>query len=153
MRQSIAAIALIRREHAGQMQWLAQWNRNWKRYSFVGGHKRSNESFRECVAREVAEELNLVEAIDFRIADGPPSHVEFTAWSESAACDTAYTMELFEVELICDDARQKIEHDDRNRWLAQSEIEQAQCNDGRPVSETMSRLLAASPLFKKEATP
>jgi hypothetical protein len=60
MRQSLASIALIQRN---QRQWLAQWTENWQGYHFVGGHKRPDESFRDCVIR-VAEELLLAEGTD-----------------------------------------------------------------------------------------
>jgi hypothetical protein len=43
MRESTAAVAIIRREHKGQTLWLAQWNGNWQCYHFVGGHKRADE--------------------------------------------------------------------------------------------------------------
>src|SRR5439155_11076042 len=59
MRQSTAAVALIRRQQRGQTVWLAQWNPGWQRYHFVAGHKRPNETFRECAEREIGEELDL----------------------------------------------------------------------------------------------
>jgi molecular chaperone DnaJ len=67
MRQSVAAVALIRRSEAGQALWLAQWNPHWRRYNFVAGHKRPDESFRQCVVRELAEELGLREGADISV--------------------------------------------------------------------------------------
>ena len=61
MRQSIAAFAVIRRDERGQTLWLAQWNPKWGAYHFVGGHKRPEETFRECLVREIGEELHLCE--------------------------------------------------------------------------------------------
>jgi ADP-ribose pyrophosphatase YjhB (NUDIX family) len=63
VRPSLASIALIQRNQHGQRQWLAQWTENWQGYHFVGGHKRPDESFRDCVIR-VAEELLLAEGTD-----------------------------------------------------------------------------------------
>ena len=80
--------------------WLAQWNPKWERYHFVSGHKRANESFRECMIREVGEELNLREDIEFTVAADPLARVEFEAWSESAEVETSYTMELFKVRFL-----------------------------------------------------
>ena len=58
MRQSLAALAIV--EQPGDPpRWLVQWNERWQAYSLVGGHKRDDESFRDCLRREVAEELGL----------------------------------------------------------------------------------------------
>src|SRR5262245_472085 len=99
MRQSIAGLALIRRQQDGRTLWLAQWNPKWQRYNFVSGHKRPDESFRDCVVREVGEELGLSAGTDFHAAAEPLAHLEYTDWSESARQETAYVMELFEVRL------------------------------------------------------
>jgi 8-oxo-dGTP pyrophosphatase MutT (NUDIX family) len=141
MRRSEAAVALIRRIEDGATLWLAQWNAKWGAYHFVSGHKRPEETFRECLEREVAEELGLRADIEFRAAAEPSAHLEFTAYSESAAVETTYTMELFEVELEGDGPRRAIAGDPRNRWLTEAEIGNARAAAGRPVSATMKRLL------------
>src|SRR5205814_72605 len=87
MRQSEAAVALIRREQDGQTVWLAQWNDKWRAYHFVSGHKRSNETFRECLVREVAEELGLKEGANYTAAPMPAAHLEFTAFSQGAGVE------------------------------------------------------------------
>ena len=142
MRQSLAAVALIRREQEGQTVWLAQWNPRWQRYHFVSGHKQPDESFRQCMVRELAEELHVRESIDFRVAAEPLSHLEYTAWSESAQAETAYTMEAFEVELIGEMAQQTVHADPRNRWLTEPEIRGQYCRDGNPASPSMGLILS-----------
>jgi len=141
MRTSIAAAALIREVHPNETRWLAQWNPRWGRYHLVGGHKHPSESFRECLVREIGEELGLFEGVDFVAPQAPAAHLEFTAFSEGCQQQTAYTMELFEVQL-CGTARQKIDAEDKNRWLTEAEIQAGQTADGKPVSATMQMLLA-----------
>ena len=152
MRSSQAALALIRQQQDRQTLWLAQWNRNWQRYNFVGGHKRPEESFRECVVREVSEELGLRPDADFRAAVNPLAQLEYTAWSESARQETQYTMELFEVELLGDGSRQKVNGNPRNRWLTEVEIRGLRCGDGSRVSETMLLLLSKAGLLPTPKT-
>ena len=147
MRESVASIALIQRDHNGRRQWLAQWNKNWRRYSFVGGHKRPDESFRQCVIRETTEELQLAEGIDFFVADERLARLDYTAWSESARQQTHYQMELFAVQLAGETAQRKVDADPRNRWLTEDEIQARRCNSGEPVSETISLLLTKANLF------
>jgi 8-oxo-dGTP pyrophosphatase MutT (NUDIX family) len=143
MRRSEAAVALIRRQQDGQTCWLAQWNAKWQRFHFISGHRRPDETFRACLVREVAEELGLQESRDYVIAAGPPMPLEFTAWSESAQTETAYHMELFEVELTGVEARRTVDADPQNRWLSEPEIRAERGHDGRPISPTMARVLDA----------
>jgi 8-oxo-dGTP pyrophosphatase MutT (NUDIX family) len=141
MRRSEAAVALIRRAQDGQTLWLAQWNDKWQAYHFVSGHKRPDESFRECLVREIAEELQLGLGTDYRISAASPIHLEFTDFSESTQTETRYIMELFNVELGSG-AHPGVEADPANRWLTDAEIHAGQTSDGRPVSATMKRLLS-----------
>jgi 8-oxo-dGTP pyrophosphatase MutT (NUDIX family) len=142
MRLSEAAVALIRREQDGRTSWLAQWNRNWQAYHFVGGHRRPGESFRDCLVREIAEELHLREGNDYNATAGPLARLDYRAFSESARTETRYITELYEVDLT-GDARAIVDGDPRNRWLDEAEIAGERCRDGRPVSATMQRLLDA----------
>jgi len=59
MRESLGALALIRKEAEEGTLWLGRWNRHWRSYSLVGGHKHPQETFGECIIREVGEELGL----------------------------------------------------------------------------------------------
>lgn len=152
MRRSIAAIAVIRlRDEYGQTLWLAQWNKNWNAYAFIGGHKRPDESFRDCMLREVSEELGLTEKADFLVASEPLARLEYTAWSQSAQEDTAYTMELFDVQLT-DTARQKLQTNPANRWLTEDELQTQQTSDKKPVSSTMPLLLRKAGLLTETRT-
>lgn len=141
MRESVGAVALICKEQEDQVLWLAQWNTNWQRYHFVGGHKRPNESFRDCILREVGEELRLTEGVDFTVAVEAKAHLQYVAWSESAGTETSYEMELFEVTLNGASAFEKVDANLNNRWLSEREILSQRCNDGRPVSPTIELLL------------
>ncbi|HEY7422973.1 MAG TPA: NUDIX domain-containing protein [Gemmataceae bacterium] len=150
MRTSVAAFALFRRAaSAGRVEYLAQWNDGWHAFHFVGGHKRDNESFRDCCVREVAEELGLVEERDFRIAAQRRSHLRYIHWSERVKADTAYTIELFDVELLSS-AAAAVESGANNRWLTESDIRAGRCRDGRAVSATMLRILSLAGLTSDE---
>jgi 8-oxo-dGTP pyrophosphatase MutT (NUDIX family) len=141
MRRSVAAAALIRSDENGRTLWLAQWNPRWRGYHLVGGHKRPEETFRECLVREIGEELGLVEDEEFVVAAEPTARLEFTAWSEGAREETSYAMELFAVALR-GPAREKIDAHSANRWLDEGEIRRGRAADGKAVSPTMHRLLA-----------
>ena len=98
--------------------------------------------------REIGEELEIVAGQDFLVADQPLAHLDYTAWSDGARQETHYVMELFEVQLLGEAARQRVESDARNRWLTEQEIHEKRCSDGSPVSETMGLLLEAQGIGK-----
>jgi len=140
MRQSEAAVAVIRLVRDGQTHWLAQWNDKWGAFHFVSGHRRPDETFRECLVREIAEELHLSEGTDYRVWAEAPTHLEFVDFSQSTQTQTRYIMELFNVELS-PGVQTMVERNPANRWLSVAEIEAGQTQDGQPVSATMKRLL------------
>ncbi len=146
MRTSLAALALLRRAAAnGRVEYLGQWNEGWHAFHFVGGHKRDSESFRDCCVREVSEELGLTDGQGFRVAAERRSHLRYIHWSERAKADTAYTVELFDAELL-GAAAQAVESDPNNRWLTEGDIRAGRCGDGRAVSPTMLRILSLAGL-------
>jgi 8-oxo-dGTP pyrophosphatase MutT (NUDIX family) len=140
MRQSEAAVALIRLVRDGQTHWLAQWNDKWGAFHFVSGHRRPDETFRECLVREIAEELHLSDGTDYQVSAERPTHLEFVDFSQSTQTQTRYIMELFSVELN-PGAHPRVESNPANCWLNAAEIEAGQTRDGQPVSATMKRLL------------
>lgn len=142
MRESVASIAIIRRAAAEKVEWLAQWNSIWCSYFFVGGHKRPEESFRDCLLRELAEELALAPP-DCLVAEQPLAIVEYTAWSARAGEPTAYRLALFDVQLAQEGAARRVADDPANRWLAEGEIRALRASDDRPISPTMLRLWSA----------
>ena len=148
MRQSLAAAALIRRERDGKTQWLTQWNKSWKGYYLVGGHKQLDESFRGCMVRELNEELGLTDGQDCRVPLEPRCHLEYVAWSQSAKQETVYVVELFEVELTHCETLPGTGQDRENRWLTEDEIIAGQTADRKPVTPTTHLILSKVGLLR-----
>ena len=151
-RESVGSVALICRRADGKRYWLARWNKNWACYYFVGGHRRDGESYRDCLVREVEEELGLAEGRDYRLGTEPLKHVEYEAWSRSAKARTQYKLDLFPVKTRYNLRVYDVKLRESNevaalnswrdvRWLSEEEIQVQRTSDGAPVSETMSRLL------------
>jgi 8-oxo-dGTP pyrophosphatase MutT (NUDIX family) len=141
-RRSVSSVALISRRDTpgGRTLWLARWNARWNALHFVAGHLEEGESFRECVLREIREELGLGPADQVTVSDEPLAVARFSAWSRSAQERTAYVMALFRVELS-DEARRRVDADPLTCWLTAEQIRARRSADGRPVSATMGRLL------------
>src|SRR6266851_5036953 len=122
MRQSRASAAYIERRLQGRIQWLTHWSNSWHAFHLVGGHKREEETFRECLCREVSEELGLAEGTQFNAGAEPLARLEYTAWSESAQVETAYTLEVYRVELIGDHVEDKVSCSLDNQWVTEDEV-------------------------------
>ena len=146
LRRSEGGLALIEQTVNGRKQWLAQWNQNWGAFFLVGGHRQDGESFRDCVIREIEEELGLA-ASDFRVDSAPAHHLEYRALSGSAGELTDYTLELFETHLTAA-ALDGVRDDPMNKWLTEDEIHQLEAHDGRSISTTVLTLLLAADLSK-----
>jgi hypothetical protein len=150
MRTSVAALALVRRPTAsGGVEYLARWDERRDAFHFVGGHKGADESFRACCVREAEKGLGLTDGQHFRVAAGPLAHLEYVAFSRGSAAETAYTVELFEVDLLGDAAR-TVAADPANRWLSEADVRACRCRDGQAVSDRMLRLLALAGLTPGE---
>ncbi|MDB5387951.1 MAG: hypothetical protein JWM11_3597 [Planctomycetaceae bacterium] len=135
LRKSEGGIALIERTVNGEQQWLAQWNDNWNAFFFVGGHREPNESFRDCVIREVCEELD-VQPADFTVADTSIKRLEYIATSRGAEVPTAYTMEPFATQLA-PAIELAIDSNSKNAWLTEQDVRSLTAGGVRPISVTM----------------
>lgn len=108
----------------------------------MGGHRHEDETFRECLVREILEELHLMEWTHYRVLPPEPlSHLEYSAWSESAQQETHYSMEVYSVALEEETPYRHLITERPIRWLTRDEIEGGAGATGKPVSETMKRIL------------
>ena len=145
LRESEGGIALITRQVNGTRQWLAQWNDGWGSFFFVGGKREVGETFRQCVSREIEEELGLREA-QCPVASHPAHQLKYRAISGGAGVLTNYTMELFYAKPM-PAALEHIASNPMNRWLTDEEIQRLEAYDARPISVTMRTLLELAGLL------
>lgn len=140
---SEGGLALIERTVGDRRERLVRWNDNWGAFFLVGGHRLGSETFRECVVREVGEELGLTPA-ECPVAATPTHRRQYRAVSGSTGQLTAYTMEVF-AAVPTDAARARIENASAGAppvaWVSDDEIRDLETNDGRPISPTVGLLV------------
>jgi ADP-ribose pyrophosphatase YjhB (NUDIX family) len=126
----------------GRAWWLGRWNRRWCQFSAVGGHKRPGETYRECLHRELLEELGIEPERNCAVSDPALAHWEFVAFSMGQLEWTAYSIELLGVQLLSKSIIQHVTAGPFNRWLNEDEIALGEARDGLPVSELMRLVLS-----------
>lgn len=147
LRKSEGGIAIIRgKDHNGHDAWLAQWNEGWESFALLGGQREGDETFRQCVEREVIEELEIPGGEAAGFAVGAEMPLDYVAWSRRAGEYTAYTTRVFPVtlsprRLAASNVAEKKLH---LHWLTEAEIRKQETTDGRRVSETVEVLLTMS---------
>ena len=139
-------MALIRRIRGEESLWLTRWNEKWAAFHLVGGHRHVGESFRDCMIRELHEELGLRVRIGSDSGCEPPTRLVYSARSASAGVVTRYTVALFRIDPGELDGR-ALESRAEVRWLSEGEIRRGRCDDGRPVSPTTDFLLTKAGLL------
>ncbi len=156
MRESLAGLAWIERRVGDESQWLVLWNERWQQYALVGGHLEADESLRECVLREVEEELRLTRGQDFQVSEQALVQLDYEAFSESVQEQTRYRHVVFSLTLTTD-AQDRIESQPGVRWVTDGEIERRATTDGLPIAEQVERAwreiqklsLSAQPLMRR----
>jgi ADP-ribose pyrophosphatase YjhB (NUDIX family) len=132
---SEGALALVTR---GDKR-LVLWNENWGAFFLVGGHKRPNETFRECAAREIGEELGL-QPSDYTLGAHPVRH-EYRAVSGRTGVLTEYALEVFDTTLT-PAALARLDSAPRTAWVTDAEIRELETHSGQPISPTVSIVLS-----------
>jgi 8-oxo-dGTP pyrophosphatase MutT (NUDIX family) len=140
MRTSRASLAYICRRWNNQTQVLTQWSQSWRAFSLIGGHKLPRESYRDCLVREIAEELGLDAQRDYYAAARHVACLEFIAWSQSARLMTAYKLVIYSIGLLRSNVYTHVANDPNNRWLFRDEILEGATKDGCQISPTVNRV-------------
>lgn len=140
MRVSEAALALITRLNLkGDAEYLTQWNDNWQAYSLIGGHREPGESFRDCCAREVIEELECI-TDDLKVSLSPYVTLRFHEYSRAAKCHTDYQWQVF-IVVISDIVINRLPVS--CCWVTRDLIRARNADDGRPIADQVARILKA----------
>jgi hypothetical protein len=135
------ASGMIPKLESDSTLWLGRWSERQAALDFVRGRRLGEESFRECVDREVGWELGLRRDRDYLVANMAQLNLEFPAVLPGDSEPSHVAVAFYVVNLYGKAAWRQVESDPANRWLSGRELHQGRGRDGRPVSPLLSFLL------------
>lgn len=139
MNQFAGSIALIRHPEYLEDQWLAYWEEGRKRYDFVTAERLDNESFRDCLDREVAWVLDIRRGKDYIISSQARLHLDLPIDSEIAGA--FFVTEFYIVDLYGKSGFASVELNKQLRWLTSEEVLSGRTVDGGLLNPALVALL------------
>jgi hypothetical protein len=140
MRRYFRSLALIPRVNEERSSWFCQWNQVDGWFDFVTGERLDNESFRDCIDREVSNTLGLGPK-DYLVANMAQLNLEFAAVLPGEAEASHVSVAFFIVNPYGKTSRQMLESHPGGRWLTGGELLEGKTTDGIPVSPVVTYLL------------
>lgn len=150
MQHITGSIALLRHPEQLENLWLAHWDARRNHFDFVTAERLDNESFRDCLDREIAWILNLRRGKDYIISSQARLHLDLP--TESADDDTVLGVEFYITDLYGRASREMIELNNQTRWLTGSEVLSGNTSDGEPVNPSLVTLLLQADVIARHTT-
>ena len=141
MIQSPTAIALFRHPEELENLWLVHWNQRAEHFDFVTASRLDNESFRECLDREIAWTLELRRGKEYIISSQARLHLDVPVESPEPDHQQCLSVEFYIVDLFGKNGRISIENNPNVRWLTSEEVLSGMTVDGLTVSAQLVSLL------------
>ena len=133
------SIALLRHPEHLEGQWLAYWNEGRRQYDFVTAERLANESFRECLDREIAWVLDIRRGKDYIMSSQPRLHLDLPIDKEIAGA--FFVTEFFIVDLYGKSGRASVELNKQRRWFTSDEVLSGRTVDGALLNPALVALL------------
>ena len=142
----VGSIGMIRHPDFPEQKWLGSWNPSAGQFSFVFAEKIGNDTFRECLDREIGWLLPLRRGRDYLISSMARIHLETELITRPGSSD-AFVVELFVVDLYGKQSLASINQADELSWLTVSELIQGKTNEDLPIAPTLVQLLRKGSVF------
>ncbi len=139
MNHFTGSIALLRHPEYLENNWLAYWDARRKHYDFVTAERLDDESFRECLDREIAWVLDIRRGKDYIISSQARLHLDIPVESEDD--DTFFVVEFYIADLYGKSGRASVELNKQLRWLSSDEVLSGRTSDGQLVNSSLVELL------------
>ncbi|MDG2127180.1 MAG: hypothetical protein P8K08_04240 [Fuerstiella sp.] len=139
MNHFTGSIALLRHPERLENHWLTYWDARRQHFDFVTAERLDDESFRECLDREIAWVFDLRRGKDYIISSQARLHLDLPVESENE--ETFYVVEFYIADLYGKASRAMVELNKEVRWLTSDEVLSGQTSEGVPVNPSLVELL------------
>ncbi len=134
------SVALIPESAESSSKWFCLWDNNRSCFDFIKAERDLDESYRDCIHREVLASLSLTKR-DVLVSDMAQLNLEFVDKLPESTANSHIAVSFYVVHLYSHAARQAAAGIVEGRWLTGTELLQGQTTDGWRVSPTLSYLL------------
>lgn len=148
MQRFCRSIALIRKPTEHRTSWLARWQDRGRWFDFIMAEPLGDESFRECIDREVGWVLDLERERDYLVSNMAQINLDFSDALPGDAHETQILVAFYVVDLYRKSAWQKVDADRENFWLTAEQIYAGHAQDGRPINPNLRFLIRHSEVIQ-----
>lgn len=134
------SVALIPDWAESNSKWSCVWDNVRSCFDFVTAERSGNESFRDCIHREVLEALSLTKR-HVLVANMAQLNLEFVDALPESTSDSHIAVSFYLVHLYSRAARLAGKEMVEGRWLTGKELLNGETTDGWRVSPNLSYLL------------
>lgn len=139
MNHFTGSVALLRHPEQLEHLWLAHWDSRRQYFDFVTAERLDDESFRECLDREIAWVLDLRRGKDYIVSSQARLHLDVPV--EAADDETFFVVEFYIADLYGKASRGMVELNRDVSWLTSDEVRSGQTSKGVPVNPSLVELL------------
>jgi hypothetical protein len=147
MQKYARGLALIPQGNGARSTWFCHWDQENTRFDFVTSERVGDESFRDCIDREIVMKLGL-RTNDFLVANMAQLNLEFAAVLPGYEESNHVMVAFFLVQLYSRASRQKLKSFPGGRWLTGHELLEGKTTDGEAVNPVLTYLLKRSEVIR-----
>ncbi|MCG6154858.1 hypothetical protein [Rubinisphaera margarita] len=145
------SVALVRHPEEDEKRWLTLWNERRGQHEMIAANRLEQESFRECLDREIAWQLDLRRGKDYIISSMARLHIEQELELPGDSVAQPYIIEFFVTDPYGKTANAALEEQSNTRWLKATEILDGKTETGEPVDPRLVYLLDRFELISRHA--
>ncbi len=139
--QFIGSVALMRHPEEGEKRWMMLWNPKRNQFEMVTALRLENDTYRECLDRELAWKLDLQRGKEYLISSMARLHIEQELTLPRDEKPVFYAIEFYVSDPYGKQSFAKLEERENLHWLTTHEILAGYGPEDRPVDPRLVYLI------------
>lgn len=140
---------MIRHPERPEQEWLGVYDERRQCYSFIRAERLNNESWRECLDRELSWVLELRRGKDYLISHMARLHFSDTTSDNATGEIIELEFEFYVVDPYGRSGRAAFQQLDGVRWLTNGELREGMTEDGVEIDPELTETLRRADLIPK----